>query len=156
MVQTFWEMWSWMKSVLCRFCNISTRFELFVPELSGKLQLLSSNSLDSVKGTVQVLSCPCCRTLADLIAFSKLSIFCNLQWCTKIKASAWLFMDRYPHSIQVGSHQSGRMDIGDHTSPVLENPQLLRFEHFYLSSLVISRPQDPCNVVVECIFLWLH
>ncbi|KAH9544028.1 hypothetical protein CY35_13G095800 [Sphagnum magellanicum] len=37
-----------------QFCNISTRFELFVPELSGKLQLLSSNSLDSVKGTVQI------------------------------------------------------------------------------------------------------
>jgi hypothetical protein len=61
-------------------------------------------------------------------------------------------MDRYPHSIQVGSHQSGRMVIGDHTSPVLENPQLLRFEHFYLGSLGSSRPQDPCNVVVECIF----
>jgi hypothetical protein len=62
-------------------------------------------------------------------------------------------MNRYPHSIQVGSHQSGRMDIGDHTSPVLENPQLLRFEHFYLGSLGISRPQDPCKCCGGVYFL---
>lgn len=38
----------------CRFCNTSTRFELFVPEVSAKLQLLSNSSLESITATVQV------------------------------------------------------------------------------------------------------
>jgi hypothetical protein len=40
--------------VTCRFCNTSTRFELFVPEVSAKLQLLSDSSVDSITATVQV------------------------------------------------------------------------------------------------------
>ena len=39
---------------MCRFCNTSTRFELFVPEVSAKLQLLSNSSLDSITAAVQV------------------------------------------------------------------------------------------------------
>lgn len=37
-----------------RFCNTSSKFELFVPEVSAKLQLLSKSSLDSITATVQV------------------------------------------------------------------------------------------------------
>ncbi|KAG0553298.1 hypothetical protein KC19_12G000200 [Ceratodon purpureus] len=41
---------------LMQFCNTSTRFELFVPEVSAKLQLLSNSSLDSITAAVQISS----------------------------------------------------------------------------------------------------
>jgi hypothetical protein len=58
-----------MPLLFCKFCNISTHFELFVLELSRKSQLMSNNLFDYVKGMVHVLSYPCCKTLVELITF---------------------------------------------------------------------------------------
>lgn len=41
---------------LMQFCNTSSRFELFVPEVSAKLQLLSNSSVDSITATVKIFS----------------------------------------------------------------------------------------------------
>ncbi|KAH9544025.1 hypothetical protein CY35_13G095800 [Sphagnum magellanicum] len=79
------------------------------------------------RNSITNYAAPCNFATSQLgLSFLCLNCLENYSCCQAIHLILLKAQCRYPHSIQVGSHQSGRMDIGDHTSPVLENPQLLR------------------------------
>lgn len=69
----FGNSWIYLHNLSARrFCNTSNKFELFVPEVSAKLQLLSNSSLDSITATVQVRF-PICTSIHCLVEFVYMS-----------------------------------------------------------------------------------